>query len=82
MAETIIKTIPLTPEEEAERAKITAYVAAQEQELLKSTRREAYQREADPLFFGWQRGDNTKQEWLDAVQAVKDANPYPEAPSN
>jgi hypothetical protein len=27
---------------------------------------------------GWQRGDNTEQEWLDAVQAVKDAYPYPE----
>jgi hypothetical protein len=36
-----------------------------------------YQTQSDPLFFGWQRGDNTEQEWLDAIQAVKDANPYP-----
>lgn len=42
-------------------------------------RRACYQRDSDPLFFGWQRGDNTEQEWLDAVQAVKDAYPYPEA---
>jgi hypothetical protein len=32
----------------------------------------------DSLFFQWQRGDATEQEWLDAVQAVKDAHPYPE----
>ena len=37
----------------------------------------AYQTQADPLFFGWQRGANTEQEWLDAVQAVKDQYPYP-----
>lgn len=43
-----------------------------------STKRQMeYQKTSDPLFFGWQRGDNTEQEWLDAVQAVKDANPYP-----
>jgi hypothetical protein len=32
----------------------------------------------DPLFFKWQRRTGTEQEWLDAVQAVKDANPYPQ----
>lgn len=44
---------------------------------VQSERQTAYIRNADPLFFGWQRGENTEQEWLDAVQAVKDANPYP-----
>jgi len=38
-----------------------------------------YQATTDPLFFEFQRGDVTEQAWLDAVQAVKDANPYPEA---
>lgn len=51
-------------------------------EEVEATRRELYQKNSDPLFFGWQRGENTEQEWLDAVQAVKDANPYPEAPIN
>jgi hypothetical protein len=37
----------------------------------------AYQQHSDPLFFAWQRGEATEQEWLDAVQAVKDAHPYP-----
>lgn len=41
-------------------------------------RRVAYQNESDPLFFEWQRGEATEQDWLDAVQAVKDAHPYPE----
>ena len=48
-----------------------------EYSTMQAVRQAAYQRDADPLFFGWQRGDNTEQEWLDAVQAVKDANPYP-----
>jgi hypothetical protein len=50
---------------------------ARERKVVEDNRREAYTRDADPLFFGWQRGDNTEQEWLDAIQAVKDANPYP-----
>ena len=40
----------------------------------------AYEQKSDPVFFKWQRGDATEQEWRDAVQAVKDANPYPPAP--
>jgi len=48
-------------------------------EEVEAERREAYQTDSDPLFFGWQRGENTEQEWLAAVQAVKDAHPYPEA---
>ena len=47
---------------------------------VEETRRSAYERDADPLFFRWQRGTGTEQEWLDAVQGVKDANPYPPAP--
>lgn len=42
-------------------------------------RRIAYQTEADPLFFKWQAGIATKQEWLDARAAVDAANPYPES---
>ena len=45
---------------------------------VEQARHAAYIRDADPLFFSWQRGEATEQEWLDAVQAVKDAHPYPE----
>jgi len=46
---------------------------------VEEIRRHRYQETTDPLFFEFQRGDATEQAWLDAVQAVKDANPYPEA---
>ena len=45
---------------------------------VERARKSAYERDADPVFFRWQRGDATEQDWLDAVQAVKDAHPYPE----
>lgn len=32
---------------------------------------------SDGIFFQYQRGEKTEQEWLDAVQAINDANPYP-----
>lgn len=48
-----------------------AYAAVQ------AKRQAAYQSESDPVFFDYQRGEVTEQVWLDAVQAVKDAHPYP-----
>lgn len=45
---------------------------------IKQTRQSAYQQTADPLFFKWQAGEATEQEWLDARSAVVEANPYPE----
>lgn len=49
-------------------------------ENLRIARNVSYRDLADPLFFKWQRGEATKQEWLDTVQAVRDAIPYPEDP--
>ena len=46
---------------------------------VEQARQTEYQATTDPLFFRFQRGDVTEQAWLDAVQAVKDANPYPES---
>ena len=47
---------------------------------VETTRRTQYEAQSDGLFFEWQRGTNTKEAWELAVQAVKDANPYPPAP--
>lgn len=47
---------------------------------VSAARLAAYPTDSDPLFFEWQRGDGTEQAWLDAVAAVKAANPYPPAP--
>ncbi len=46
---------------------------------VEQARANAYRETSDALFFKYQRGTATEQEWLDAVQAVKDAHPYPEA---
>lgn len=39
-------------------------------------RRHAYTLEADPLFFQWQRGEATEQDWLDKVAEIRDRYPY------
>ena len=31
----------------------------------------AYQRESDPIYFKWQRGEDTEQEWLDKIAEIK-----------
>lgn len=47
-------------------------------EQVERARAQAYRETSDPIFFEYQRGDATEAEWLAAVQAVKDAHPYPE----
>lgn len=44
---------------------------------VKRARQAAYQTEADPLYFGWQRGENTEQDWLDKVADIRARYPYP-----
>lgn len=39
--------------------------------LNDSLRQEAYRNESDPLFFKWQRGEATEQEWLAKVNEIK-----------
>lgn len=52
-------------------------VTAEEQHTTIETQRKArYRDETDPLFFGWQRGENTEQAWLDAVSQIKTELPY------
>ena len=46
-------------------------------ELQQAARAEAYAKEADPIFFKWQRGTATEQEWLDKVAEIKERFPYP-----
>ena len=54
-----------------ERAKDAAIAEAVE------SRRQAYRAESDAIYFMWQRGEATEQEWLDAVQAIKARYPKP-----
>lgn len=48
--------------------------------LVSQTRHAEYIKTSDPIFFEWQRGTKTQADWDNAVQAIKDANPYPPAP--
>ena len=50
-------------------------------EAVQKQRQAAYQAGSDPVFFDFQRGEATEQDWLDAVEAVKVAHPYPVDPS-
>lgn len=43
---------------------------------VENKRRAVYQIESDPLFFGWQRGENTEQEWLDKIAEIRARHPY------
>jgi hypothetical protein len=47
-------------------------------EEVLAARRAAYSLEADPLFFGSERGENERQAWLDKIQEIKDRWPKPE----
>ncbi len=48
--------------------------------IVEYTRHAEYVAKSDPIFFEWQRGTKTQADWDNAVQAIKDANPYPPAP--
>jgi adenylate kinase family enzyme len=48
-------------------------------EEQQAKRAEAYRKEADPLFFQYQRGEATQQEWLDKIEEIRSQYPYPEA---
>ena len=42
----------------------------------KANREQAYKTESDPLFFKWQRGEITEQEYLDKVQEIRNRYQY------
>jgi hypothetical protein len=54
-------------------AQITAYNIN-----ISIAREQAYKSGSDPIFFQYQRGSKTEQEWLDAVNAIKAQLPYKE----
>lgn len=50
-----------------------------ERKKVEDTRKFLYTQVSDPLFFSYQRGENTYEEWKASVDAIKAENPYPEA---
>jgi hypothetical protein len=57
-----------TQEEIAYEEQVKAEQAAQQRD---EQRRLDYQKEADPLFFKWQRGEGTQEAWLAKVAEIK-----------
>lgn len=49
-----------------------------EYKRVEDVRRAEYTATTDPIFFSYQRGEATKEEWEQAVQKIKTDNPYPE----
>jgi hypothetical protein len=46
-------------------------------DLQRSRRQEAFQREADPLYFQWQAGEGTEAAWLQKREEIRVRYPYP-----
>ncbi len=44
--------------------------------IQKERRRKAYQEEADPIFFKYQRGEATKEEWIAKIEEIRDRFKY------
>jgi hypothetical protein len=68
----VTRSVESMPQEEID--------AIREQQLneIRSQRADAYRNEADPLFFKWQAGEATQEEWVQARQDVRNRYPYPE----
>lgn len=50
---------------------VTNKPSAEVATLTEQLRHNAYTVESDPIFFKWQRGDATQQQWLDKVAEIK-----------
>lgn len=62
------------PTEEELKAAFPNYLTAKadrNNQLATLNRAAAYKEESDPIFFKWQRGEATEQEWLDKVAEIK-----------
>jgi hypothetical protein len=64
---------PTVPEIEAAWTQVQVSLA---NEQARQHRLAAFRDEADPLFFGWQRGENTEQAWLDKCEEIRQRFPY------
>lgn len=52
-----------------------AYIA-HKNAIAKQSREQAYRVESDPIYFLWQRGEATEQEWLNKITEIKERYPY------
>jgi hypothetical protein len=67
-----------TPTVEEIEAKYAELQAAAPNKLIEKQRQKSYQAFADPLFFKWQAGEATEEEWVAKRQEIKASLPYQE----
>lgn len=60
------------------QAALPEALAAQQFERARRNRQSLFRELSDPIFFDWQRGKATEQDWQDAVDRIKTEHPYPE----
>jgi hypothetical protein len=65
---------PTAEEIAAEAARLEA---AEPLRIARQSRASAYTTEADPLFFKYQRGEATKEEWEAKIEEIRQRYPYP-----
>lgn len=75
---TEIIVVELTAEQIAEREAWDSGSHERALEMVRQQRQNSYQQLADPLFFKFQAGEATKEDWLAAREGVVAAHPYPE----
>lgn len=75
--DTIIIERPMTKEEKAERAAYAKEEPARIKAAAQEARRQGYVLISDPVFFMWQRGEKTEQDWKDAIAEVNALYPIP-----
>jgi hypothetical protein len=68
---------PLTKEEKALMAKLKKEQPEKDKAIATEARRQGYQTISDPVFFMWQRGEKTEQDWKDAIAEVNALYPIP-----
>lgn len=69
--------VPPTSEQIKEYQKYTSEKIDREKERIRQARQSEYQQKADPIFFKWQAGEATKEEWLDIRSEINSKYPYP-----
>ena len=66
---------PTDAEIDAEVARLSALEPTL---MVKDARAAAYRDESDPLFFKWQAGELTREEWEEKRAEIRARYPYPE----
>jgi len=66
------------PTEAEIQTELDRLIADQPRKEARQSRAAAYASEADPLFFKYQAGEVTKEEWLAKREEIRQRFPYPE----